>query len=403
MLGAPLGRWWQAAAQVHAHAFVFGWAGLMVPGVGFHFLPRLRGRPLDDTGWTRVVLWLLISGLVLRALSQPASAAALDPTLATLARLALSLSALLELVGASVAVAVLARMLPGRPSLSSRRPLGEVLPFLAVAFSSLWLALALNLAAIVQGVENGVLAGQAYRVCLLLGVYGFLVPVSVGVGARLFPLHFAAALPSLGLLRAGLWLLVGGLALRTAGEVSDAPAVAAVGLVGLAGALGLFVVGSRVFGGRRIVPGGREAWYTDAAQWHGLVAFACLGLTSVLLAAGALSIALPGRLNVALRAEWHLLGLGFVTLLIFGEAAKLLPGFARRPLRSDALVWTTLILLVLAATLRIGPVLLPLSFPDLIGRLALAGSGLLGMLAALALGLNVYWPARQEPDERTSR
>src|SRR5215213_6844444 len=71
LLGWPLGRWWQAAAQVHAHEFVFGWAGLMVLGVGFYFLPRLRGRALANPKLARAVLWLLLSGLLLRALSQP--------------------------------------------------------------------------------------------------------------------------------------------------------------------------------------------------------------------------------------------------------------------------------------------------------------------------------------------
>ena len=44
VLGLPVGAWWPAAAQVHAHVQLFGWAGLMVLGVAFHFLPRLRGR-----------------------------------------------------------------------------------------------------------------------------------------------------------------------------------------------------------------------------------------------------------------------------------------------------------------------------------------------------------------------
>lgn len=39
------GTRWPAAEQAHGHIQVFGWAGLMVLGVGFHFLPRLRGAP----------------------------------------------------------------------------------------------------------------------------------------------------------------------------------------------------------------------------------------------------------------------------------------------------------------------------------------------------------------------
>jgi hypothetical protein len=38
-------------------------------------------------------------------------------------------------------------------------------------------------------------------------------------------------------------------------------------------------------------------------------------------------------------AEIHIVGAGFVTLLIFGSGVRLLPGFARRDPRSPALVW----------------------------------------------------------------
>src|SRR5919199_5879475 len=71
VLSLPVGAWWPAAAQVHAHVQLFGWAGLMVLGVGFHFLPRLRGRPLAHRERARTVLWLVAGGLVLRSVAQP--------------------------------------------------------------------------------------------------------------------------------------------------------------------------------------------------------------------------------------------------------------------------------------------------------------------------------------------
>jgi len=48
-LQAPIGLWWPAAAQAHGHTQLFGWIGLMVLGVGFHVLPRLRGAPVLAT------------------------------------------------------------------------------------------------------------------------------------------------------------------------------------------------------------------------------------------------------------------------------------------------------------------------------------------------------------------
>ncbi len=244
--------------------------------------------------------------------------------------------------------------------------------------------------------DDGVLRGPAYRLSLLLGLYGFLVPVSVGVGARLFPLHFAAPMPDPRMLNAGLALLLCGLGLRAGGEIAGALTVVAVGLVAIAVASGLFIVGSRVFAARRAVPGGRDPWYTDAAQWHGLIAFGCLGLNALVLISAALAMLVPGLVGAPLRAEWHIVGLGFVTLLIFGEAVKLLPGFAGRPLRADALVWVTLALAGLAVILRIGPVLAPDIVQGAARSLVLVGSGVAGMLAIVALGLNLSGASRDQ-------
>lgn len=70
-----IGPWWAAVAQAHGHLQLYGWAGLFVLGVALHFLPRLRGAPL---AFPRLVPWILglqVTGLVLRAVSQPLLAA----------------------------------------------------------------------------------------------------------------------------------------------------------------------------------------------------------------------------------------------------------------------------------------------------------------------------------------
>lgn len=90
----------------------------------------------------------------------------------------------------------------------------------------------------------------------------------------------------------------------------------------------------------------------------------------------------------------HLGGAGFVTMLILGEGAKLLPGFAGRPLRSDRLVWATLALGNLAAALRTAPLLLPPLFADDSAAVALAASGLAGLLAVALFALNLAGPHR---------
>ena len=103
-LGCPIGTWWVAAARVHGHVQLVGWAGLMVLGVGFHFLPRLRGRPLAHPVHARTALGCLLAGLLLRALTDPMLALNARAPLAFLLRAGLALSGLLELVGVTVAI-----------------------------------------------------------------------------------------------------------------------------------------------------------------------------------------------------------------------------------------------------------------------------------------------------------
>jgi hypothetical protein len=337
----------------------------------------------------------MFSGLILRVLCQPLITLFGVNGPDVLLRLGLALSGLLELLGASLALALLAATFRGLPPLTTRPRLIEILPFLAVAFASLWIALAANLVAVVSTPSDGVLTGPPHELSLLIALYGFLVPVSVGIGARLFPLHYAAHQPDIRLLRAGLVLLVGSVCLRVAAEISDVPIVGAVGLVGMAAALGFFIIGARVFSARRVVPGGRTSWYTDAAQWHGLMAFCWLSVDAILLVWAGVSTVMEGIGTVPLHAEWHIVGIGFVTLLIFGEAVKLLPGFAGRPLRTESLVWATLIFGGLAVLLRVGPVLSPETFFGVPGQTALIASAFAGLVATVALAANLTGGSRR--------
>jgi uncharacterized protein involved in response to NO len=112
-------------------------------------------------------------------------------------------------------------------------------------------------------------------------------------------------------------------------------------------------------------------------------------LDALLLAVAALALRIPDFGPIVLDAEWHILGAGFMTLLILGEGVNLLPGFAGRPLRSEALVWASLVFGNLAVLLRVAPVLLSALFAGLLGPGALASSGLAGLLAVALFTYNI--------------
>jgi uncharacterized protein involved in response to NO len=400
VLGLPLGAWLPAAAQVHGHIQLFGWAGLMVLGVGLHFLPRLRGRPLAGHRHALTAVRLLLTGLVLRAVVQPLVTLNGPPALSTLLRAALALSGILELAGATLVLGLLAVTARGAPPLRARPGFLQVAPFMVAALASFWLAMLVNLVTVVRAALSGtgVMDRGLDGLAVLIALNGFVVPIAVGMGARIFPLHFASRLPHLRSLRSGLVCLLIGLALRIAGTLTFAPLVNALGLISTAFAYVLFVLGLQVFAQRRKVAGARTAWFRDAAQWHGVSAFVWLLLDAGLLLVGGITFLLRGTGDSYRDIDRHILGAGFITLLILGEGANLLPGFGAGPLRSQALVWATLVCANAAAVLRVGPLVLPWLAPGQGGGVALSLSGLAGMFAVALFGLNLRGRRRARPD-----
>ncbi len=182
----PLGAWWEALAQAHGHLQLFGWAGLFVLGVAFHFLPRLRGTPLTGA---RLIPWMLVAlvaSLVIQTICQP---------LLTLApnavwRAGLLVSGLIEAAAiACVLYMLLLTALHGqRPT--TRPAYWSVLPFFAGVFCSLGLASIINLVNTIQALQGGGLiqtSGDALNVTLRL--FGFLVPMALAMSARSLPMY----------------------------------------------------------------------------------------------------------------------------------------------------------------------------------------------------------------------
>ncbi|MGN6696881.1 MAG: hypothetical protein ACTHMR_01875, partial [Thermomicrobiales bacterium] len=85
----------------------------------------------------------------------------------------------------------------------------------------------------------------------------------------------------------------------------------------------------------------------------------------------------------------HALGTGFVTILIVGVGAHLLPGFTRRPLRSQAFLWATAVLGNAAAICRVAPVVFTATLPDTFATTLAALSGALGVATVAVFAYNV--------------
>ena len=55
--------WAPNLRTAHAHINLVGWVSMFIFGVGYHILPRFRGRPLHSEGLATTQLWLANIGL----------------------------------------------------------------------------------------------------------------------------------------------------------------------------------------------------------------------------------------------------------------------------------------------------------------------------------------------------
>lgn len=399
-LQLPGGAWWVAAAQAHGQAQLLGWAGLTVLGVAIQFLPRLRGATAKEVATARPALALLVAGLLLRLICQPFLAQSPGGWPALALPGGLASAGLCGLLGATLAVVGLGRALRDGPPLGQREGFRQVLPFLVIVFGSYWAANAMIGAGLVAQAWRGAAMFDARLdlAIVLVASYGFLWPICVAMSARLFPLHLRTALPRQGVLRASLACAAAGLAARLGGA-AGAATLDGAGQLLLAASFGLAIAGVGIFGPRRALPRAAVPIRTDPLQLATLTAYGWLAVAAILLALNGLAAAGIGTFAPA--GELHAFGAGFVTVLILGVGAALLPGFARRQVRSPALLWPTLLAANLAALARVAPLwFAPVLPPRVVGATA-AAAGLCGVLALALFAVNVA--GRGGPRARSTR
>ena len=355
------GAEWQAAAvQAHGHIQIFGWGGLMVIGISLHFLPRLFSVPLSHPDWPKRILQAMSAGLVLRVLAQPELGRESADVVRVTAALGLALGSTLELVAGALAIGLIGSLFRSAPITSKRVPSTGVRLLIGTAFVSFEIALVLNWIGTLQASFQlrPLVSARIDSVSVILGLTGFLTAISFAMSARLLPLYVQTKLPREQLIRASAASLVAGLVLRSTGILIDAGVLVGIGLIFQATAWCGGIVALRVFESRRQLPRRQVRVLTDPLQLHLVTAYCWL------LVAASFSIIEGMRdLGIAiwlapLDAERHALGAGFVTVLILGVGAEMLPGLARSKLRWPSLRWATLILANLAALARVGPLLI---------------------------------------------
>lgn len=373
---------WVEHAQVHGHLQAVGFVGLFIVGMGYRLLPRFAGRPLARPKLVRPSFWLLLGGVVLRAVSQPVADIGAFSIL-------LGASGWLELAGLGCfAWNVVAT---GWPAARAGEPSALFMVAGAIwfagqaAFAAVWLTeLALDGQSILRSDRNAVL--------VFIQFFGVHLMFILGVGLRSFPTFFAARQPNhravLGawvLLQIALFSIVLARLLRVLAARQLWP-LEDLGLV----ALGFGLLWTVWFTGAwrpptRIRPASRAAAFTLQPAMGWLVVAALM-----LIVFGARGFAQEASPTVAqLDATRHVVALGVVLMTIVGMAQLVLPEFAGERLMRPQRAWRGLgfgLLLSVAAALRAGARLFAGHLPGETDQwlMALAGTLAFAVVTALA-------------------
>ena len=218
-----------------------------------------------------------------------------------------------------------------------------------------------------------------------LGLFGFLVPMALAMSAQSLPMYAGLEAFPRGLLWPLAGVYLGGLAAYCAGIVSGGGTLNGLGLLGMGGALLVFIAAFlRMMRTRGKLPKkvAELAPSTEAAQrgytrqiaksrdvygpFVALVASAYMWalLAGLLLVVDGVAGMLGANPPVALDAIRHALAIGFVALLICGISPRMVPGFSGGKIASPRYVTATLWLGNASALLRVGSILLA---PVLVG------------------------------------
>lgn len=366
--GVPLfGASWLVLVQVHGLVQLFGFAGLFLMGVALHALPRFRGASPAPVRLVIVIFAATLTGIAVRALAQPFPD---GPGRG----LALTAGALLLTMGTGCFAAAALRILG-----SGRNPHRADELVIAAGVLLMPVAAALEVAAVAGGVPSAIAQAADDRVLAAM-LLGSLATAIFGVWARLAP-GFVATPPA----RAGRLLI--GAATWLAGVV----AIIAGWPIGpwlLLGGLSLLTVALGVFG-----PSIARQPLAGAARLTRLAvrsAFAWAFIGVALIAVAGLATEPAGPLISAAR---HALGLGFVTMMIYGVGSRALPAFLGRRLWSDRLQLATILLTDLAVALRVGLQSIPGgslgAAAESVTNAVVGLSGLIAYAALVAFALNV--------------
>lgn len=407
--GYNLGPDLTSLVQAHGHLQLFGWLGFLLIGISLHLLPRLFSRNLPSG--TRLVLCLLVTGILVRAVAQILLPYMRDQDHYAVIQKSFLTATTLETVGIFVYVSIIVRLLVSRVETIAHSPdIARFLPYILCIVIGWILCGILNLVGSVSVIRQG-LHSIPHSINLALidsFLYLTLLPTTLLFSIKLLPLflglrepRWKVSLIGWGYTIAALFHLSGGLLSEVStglgGRIFYLPK-AVMGFLLLIFIWNLDVLTRRHTPERlsklKITNGLRGRGMLPDHGEYGRFELHLVAAYAWLLIACILQIASIFPISIGVDTTRHILAFGFASNLVFGVAYRLFPGLFRWKLYSRKAVSITFIGLNLAVAGRLAPgivsiILDPSPAFSLAIRWGFGLSGPIALLMVILLAVNI--------------
>jgi hypothetical protein len=373
--------------NAHGHAQIFGWVGLFVMGFAYQAFPRFKHTTLSHPNLALASLWLMLAGLIGRSVLEPLAGALAWAGPAAVAASILEIAAIVLFVG----ILATTWSASGKPlAFYDSYILSSLVWFLVQAvFESVYLATTLQ----AGGREELIALVATWQGALRdVQIHGFVLLMILGVSQRLFHHFYGLPAPSPRLSRVALVCLnaailgeaIGLVMHRLGGPIWIA--LWYVSVLILAATVSALVWNWRIFA--VAAEPDRTLKFLRAAYVWLLASLAMLVLLPVhqhvlipRLAPGSEAARLHFS-HAYFGATRHAVTVGFISLMIVGVAARVVPTLNGVDPRRLSKLWVPFLLINSGCTLRVAGQTMtdfvPAAFPV---------TGISGLLEVLGLTL----------------
>ncbi len=332
-------------AETHADVQVYGWVGFFIMGFAYHAIPRFKNTPLRLPGTVHLSMILVATALLMRFFAQPWLRD--GPIFAGL----FVSSAILLLIGYLAFISSMVVTVRG-----ARGGLEYYEMFILASLAWALVSVVMNIVLVLGMVERNMplLTPGMDEIFRHVQFLGFITMMILGVSYRILPGFMGieeANRRSVGavfiLFNAGILLWLAGS--FTGGETT----VRNIGL-GVESAASLLAVSSlNIFKPRRGPVGIGEG--DSFFPWYMRLAYAWLLVAMAMSLGGALFevVARSPLPHSFIDAYRHALAMGFVTMMIFGLAQRVLPVWEGKRIYSTLLVTWVFLLVTVGNVMRV--------------------------------------------------